>query len=73
MQRAVLGEALEVISALDHVEGDVRAVAAAEGVAGQVEVEPPGVAAPLGEDFEPSGSGMIAPDRLLELVAADPR
>ena len=72
VQRAVLGEALEVIAALDHVERDIGAVAAAEGVAGRVEVEAPGVAAPLGEDLEPSGPGMIAPDPLLELVAADP-
>ena len=38
----------------------------------EVEVEAPGIAAPLGEDLEPAGPGMIAPDRLLELVAADP-
>ena len=57
VQRAVLGEALEVITALDHVERDVGAVAAAEGVAGRVEVEAPGVAAPLGEELEPAGRG----------------
>ena len=35
VERAVLGETLDVISSLHHVERDVRPVAAAEGVAGR--------------------------------------
>ena len=54
VQRTVLGEALQVIAALDHVKRDVGPVAAAEGVAGGVEVEAPGVAAAFGEQLEPA-------------------
>ena len=40
VQRAVLGEALDVIAALYHVKRDVGAVAAAEGVAGRSKSRP---------------------------------
>ena len=68
----MLGEPLDVVPPLHHVQGDVGAVAAAEGVARPVEVESPGVPAPFGEELEHVGPGMIAPDALLELDAADP-
>ena len=67
MQRSMLGKTLEVISPLNHVEGDICSIAAAERVAGRIEVEPPGIAAPLGKHLKLAGAGMIAPDSLLKL------
>ncbi len=73
VQRPVLGEALEVVAALNHVKRDVGPVAAAEGVARAVEVEAPGVAASFGEELEPACERVVSPDPLLKLGTADPR
>ena len=68
----MLGEALQVIPALDHVKGDVGPVAAAEGVAGAIEVEAPGVASAFGEELKPPRTRVVSPDPLLKFGAANP-
>ena len=57
VQRAVLGEAFDVVAALHLVQADALAVVGAgDGVAVAIEIESPGVAAPFGEQLEASWS-----------------
>ena len=72
VQWSVLRKPLEIVTALNHVKRDVRPVAAAEGVAGVVEVEAPGVAAAFREQLKPVRDGVVSPDSLLEFDTADP-
>src|SRR5205814_2311534 len=71
VQGAVLAKALDVIAALDVMAERLGGVAAGEELAVAIEVDPPGVAAPFGEQLELPGDGVVAPDALLELDAAD--
>ena len=72
VQRAVLGEAFDVVAALHLVQADdVAAVRAGDGVAVAIEVESPGVAAPFAEQLEALGRRMVAPDALLKADAAN--
>src|SRR4051812_38783697 len=71
VERAVLVEALDVVAPLHVVAERLGGVAAGEELAMAVEVDAPGVAAPLGEQLELPGPGVIAPDALLERDAAD--
>src|SRR5262249_30874893 len=67
MQRAVLAERLPVIAALHAVQhGEAAKVRAVKEVAMAVEVEAPGVAAALAEEFELVRERVIAPDALLK-------
>src|SRR5207249_2490153 len=69
---AMLVELLPVVAALHAMEEDVAAeVGAVEQVAVCVEIEAPGVAAAVGEQFELMRDRVIAPDALLEGDAVD--
>ena len=58
VQLAMFGETFDKIGALHLVQGDdIAVVCAGDGVAVRVEVESPGVAAPLREQFERARSG----------------
>ena len=73
VKRPVLAERLPVVASLDAVEHHEPAhVGAGEEPAVRVEVQAPHVAAALAEELEAPGTGVIAPDALLELDAADP-
>src|SRR5579884_2866914 len=72
VQGTMLGEALDVIGALHLMQhGHVAVVGAGDDVALAIEVEAPGVAAALGKQLEFVGDGMVAPNALLKLDAAD--
>src|SRR5262249_5732411 len=73
MERAMLAEPLDVIGPLDVVAERLGGVAAGEEPALGVEIDPPGVAAALGEELELLRDRMVSPDALLELDAADLR
>ena len=70
----MLAERLDVIRALHAVQQRVAAViGAVEQSASTVEIEPPRIAAAFAEQLERFRHGMVAPDTLLELDAADIR
>ncbi len=71
VQRAVFAPALDVIAPLHVVAEGFERVAAGEQVAVAIQVDAPGVAAPLGKQLEAFGRRVIAPDALLKLDAAD--
>src|SRR5437660_303040 len=71
VQRSMLAKPLDVIAALDVMAQRLGGVAAGEELAVPIEVDPPGVAAALGEQLELPGPWMIAPDALLKLDAAN--
>ncbi len=73
VQGPVLAEALEVVGSLNVMTERLGGVAAREQLAVPVEVDAPGVAAALGEQLEPFGWWVIAPDALLKLDAPDLR
>ena len=57
---------------LHLVQADgIAIIRAGDGVAMRIEIESPGVAAPLGEQLERLRDWVVTPDALLELNAAD--
>jgi len=74
VQRAMLGEAFDVVGSLHLVQADdVAGIGARHYVAVAVEVESPGVAAPFAEQLEAFGGRVVAPDALLKTDAANVR
>ena len=72
MQLAVFGKALDVIGALHLMKHHgIAPVRAGDGIAVSIEIQPPGIAASFGKQFERTGARVIAPDALLEADAAD--
>ena len=68
VQRAVLGEALDVVRPLHLVQHrEAAPVGAGDDLAVPVEVEALGVAAALAEQLEPLRLRVVPPDALLEL------
>ena len=71
VQRPVLAESFDVIGPLHVMAQGLGRVAAGKQVAETIEIDAPGIAAPLGKELELFGARMIPPNPLLELDAAD--
>src|SRR2546430_1584733 len=71
VQFSMLAEILNIVSSLHHVQHLLVEIGSGKNLALIVEIQTPGISATFGKKFEGMRQGMIAPNTLLKLEAAD--